>query len=102
MLRRDKLFAASKKCEFGVDHVLFLGYIVSQHGLQVDPAKISAISSWPIPKNITEVRSFHGLASFYRRFVAHFSSIMAPITNCMKSTHFEWTDAADKAFRVIK
>lgn len=72
VLRRDKLFGAVKKLAFGVEHVLFLGYIVSKQGLQVDPAKVSAIESWPVPKSITDVRSFHGLASFLSPFCASF------------------------------
>ncbi|KAG7536795.1 Ribonuclease H-like superfamily [Arabidopsis suecica] len=102
VLRMEKLFATSKKCVFGVEQVLFLGYIVSTQGLAVDPAKISAIQSWPTPRTITDVCSFHGLASFYRRFVHHFSSIMAPVTDCMKSTSFCWTPGAESAFQTIQ
>ncbi|XP_024016125.1 uncharacterized protein LOC112089288 [Eutrema salsugineum] len=65
VLRQEKLFGAAKKCSFGVAQVLFLGYIVSKTGLRVDPAKVEAIRSWPQPHTVTEVRSFHGLASFY-------------------------------------
>lgn len=102
VLKLDQLFGAAKKCEFGVDHVLFLGYIVSSQGLKVDPAKVSAIESWPVPRSITEVQSFHGLASFYRCFVPQFSSIMSPIIDCMKATQFSWSSAADQAFNAIK
>ena len=68
----------------------------------MDPCKVEAIQSWPVHKSVTEVRSFHGLASFYRRFIKDFNSLMAPITECLKGRSFEWTKAAQRPFEVVK
>jgi len=102
VLRREKLFGGLKKCAFMTDSVLFLGYIVSKDGLAVDESKVEAIKQWPGPRTLFDIRSFHGLASFYRRFIPHFSTIMAPITECMKGGSFTWTAEATEAFREIK
>ncbi|XP_013617844.1 PREDICTED: uncharacterized mitochondrial protein AtMg00860-like [Brassica oleracea var. oleracea] len=91
-----------KKCSFGSPQVHFLGYIVYATSLAVDPDKVSAIKPWLQPTTISEARSFHGLASFYRRFVPHFSSIMALLTDCIRTGTFVWTPAATNAFNIIK
>jgi hypothetical protein len=82
---------------------VFLGYVVSVKGIVVDEEKVKAIKEWPTPKSITEVRSSHGLASFYRRFVKDFSTLAAPLTEIVKkSVGFKWGSEQDRAFIEIK
>jgi hypothetical protein len=64
-LRQHKLYANLEKCSFGMDRVHYLGYIIDQHGVHVDPAKIQVICDWPAPTTLTELQSFLGLANFY-------------------------------------
>ena len=80
ILREKRLYAKLKKCEFWLDRVPFLGHIVSKEGISVDLSKAEAIQSLPTLRNTREVRSFLGLASYYRRFVEGFSQIAMPLT----------------------
>ena len=100
--RKESLYGNLKKCSFFIDKVIFLGFIVSFEGVSADPQKVQAIVDWPELKNIHEIRSFRGLVSFYRRFIKGFSTIMSPITDCMKQGEFVWTKAAAKAFNEVK
>lgn len=83
VLRKECLYANFEtKCGFCTDHVIFLDFVVSSRGVEVDPAKVKAIiNEWPTPKNASEVRIFHGLASFYRRFVKNLSPLAAPLND---------------------
>jgi hypothetical protein len=76
---------------------------VTAEGIQVDEDKIKAIKDWPVPKNVSQVRSFHGLAGFYRRFVKDFSTIAAALNNLTKKdVPFVWGDEQDRAFQELK
>ncbi|XP_042444041.1 uncharacterized protein LOC122029161 [Zingiber officinale] len=102
-LRHEKLFANLKKCSFCADKVVFLGFVVSSRGMEGDEEKVKVIREWPTPSTITEVRSFHGLAGFYRRFVPNFSTITAPLTKIIKNNiGFKWGEAQEKAFNALK
>jgi len=102
-LRKQSLFANMDKCVFGMDHVIFLGFKISKHGVHVDQEKVMAIKDWPTPRNVSELRSFHGLASFYRRFVPNFSTIVAPLNELVKKgVDFKWGIDQTKAFETLK
>jgi len=102
-LREHQLYAKLKKYEFWLEEVVFLGHVVSKEGIKVDPQKIKAIVDWPTPTNVTEVRSFRGLAGYYRRFIKDFSKISSPLTNLLKKVvKFEWSSKCEEAFQELQ
>ena len=103
ILRKKKLYAKFSKCEFWLQEVQFLGHIVSNEGIKVDPAKIEAITNWERPRTPTEVRSFLGLAGYYHQFVQNFSRIATPLTKLTrKNEQFIWNGKCEESFQELK
>lgn len=102
-LRTADLKLKPKKCTLFQEQVEFLGHTVSQEGIRCNPDKISAVMNWPVPSSVSEVRSFIGLASYYRRFINNFSNVAYPLT-CLtqKNKKFEWSEECQNAFNTLK
>jgi len=102
-LRAAKLKLKSSKCSLKKAEVKFLGHVVSGEGVATDPAKIEVVKDWPTPSEVRKVRSFLGLASYYRRFVPTFAEIAAPLHSLtMKNKQFDWASECDRAFVRLK
>ncbi|KAD3067679.1 hypothetical protein E3N88_35559 [Mikania micrantha] len=102
-LRREKLYAKFSKCAFWLRKVQFLGHVINADGILVDSSKIQAVTKWGPPKTPTEIRSFLGLAGYYRRFIQDFAKIASPLTKLTrKNTKFVWGEDQDKAFNELK
>ncbi|GJZ42795.1 putative reverse transcriptase domain-containing protein [Tanacetum coccineum] len=99
LLRKEKLYAKFSKCEFWLQEVHFLRHVVNQSGIHVDPSKIEAVKNWKAPTTPSEVRSFLGLAGYYRRFIANFSKIAKLLTSLtQKNQKYEWGEKEEEAF----
>jgi Reverse transcriptase (RNA-dependent DNA polymerase)/RNase H-like domain found in reverse transcriptase/Integrase zinc binding domain/Chromo (CHRromatin Organisation MOdifier) domain/Integrase core domain len=102
-LRDAGLYLKPSKCVFHVEEVTFLGFVIGPDGVKMDPAKVEAITSWPTPRSVHDIRVFLGLASFYRRFIDNFSGIVAPLTNLLKKgKRFHWDKSTQKAFEKLR
>ena len=103
ILRENQLYAKFSKCQFLLDSVAFFGHVISAEGVYVDPQNIEAIVNWKPPTNVTEIRSFLGLAGYYRKFVEGFSKLAAPLTKLTrKEETFVWSEACQQSFDELK
>ena len=104
-LRLANLRLKPSKCALFREKVPFLGHVVTRTGVEVDPAKTSAVENWPEPETVKDVRAFLGLASYYRRYIPNFATLAAPLVDLIKKDcpkHIIWTTKHDKAFRELK
>ncbi|GJX73045.1 putative reverse transcriptase domain-containing protein [Tanacetum coccineum] len=103
LLRKEKLYAKFSKCEFWLQEVKFLGHVVNQDGIHVDPSNVESVKNWKTPESPTEICSFLGLAGYYRRFIKNFSKIAKPLTILtQKNKKYEWGDKQEEAFHTLK
>jgi hypothetical protein len=102
-LRSNQLYAKFSKCEFWLIEVTFLGHIISAGGVSVDPGKVKDVLNWMPPTTASEIRSFLGLAGYYRRFIKNFSKIAKPMTKLLeKNKAFEWTKECQGSFEELR
>ena len=102
-LREHQLFAKFSKCGFFEEKIQYLGHVVTKEGISVDLEKIRAIKDWPVPKDVTDVRSFVGITGYYRRFIEGFSKITNPITSLQKKgKKFDWNQKCEESFKKLK
>jgi hypothetical protein len=102
-LRDNQLYAKFSKCEFWIDEVSFLGHIISNGGILVDPAKVKEIMAWSIPTTVMEIQSFLGLEGYYQRFIEGFSKIAKPMTSLLeKGREFKWDEKCQDSFEQLK
>jgi hypothetical protein len=103
VLREHQLYANLSKCSFYQEQIHYLGQIISEQGIAVDPKNIESIRGWPAPRNVSEVRYFMGLVGNYKRFIAGFYNIVHPVTSLQKKViKFEWTSECEENFNLLK
>ena len=102
-LREAGLKLKPTKCDLMAEEVSFLGHVVGRNGIQCDPKKVEAVREWRVPTSVTEVKSFMGLSSYYRKFIKDFSKTAEPLNSLTKKVQeFDWTDKCQMAFETLK
>ncbi|GJY40154.1 putative reverse transcriptase domain-containing protein [Tanacetum coccineum] len=103
LLKKEKLYAKFSKCEFWLREVQFLRHVINGSGIHVDPSKMEAVKNWKAHRTPSEVRSFLGLAGYYRRFIENFSKIAKPLTVLtQKSKTYDWDEEQENASQTLK
>jgi reverse transcriptase-like protein len=102
-IKNHDLFLKAKKCSFHKKQVKYLGIIISQGKVEMDPMKMEGIAKWPTPTTVKDVRSFLGFCNFYRSFIANFSAVAQPLNNLTKKQRqWSWTDNKQASFDTLK
>src|ERR1043165_4288703 len=102
-LREHRLFAKFSKCEFWLPEVTYLGHMISDKGIAVNPERVQAVLDWTPPESVKQVRSFLVLASYVRCFVENFSKVAKPLTELLKKDKkFQWTPKCEESFQELK
>ncbi|GJU68618.1 ty3-gypsy retrotransposon protein [Tanacetum coccineum] len=101
-LQEHQLYAKLSKCSFGQQRIEYLGHIVTGAGVEMDPAKVTAVANWPIPTSVSQLRAFLGLTGYYRRFIKQYSSIAHPLTTLLQKNNFKWSHEGQSAFEKLK
>lgn len=102
LLRQHCFYVRESKCAFELEELTYLGHIISPQGIKPDPEKIEAVIGWPRLKNVKQTRAFLGLIGYYRKFVARYAQIAAPLTNLLRKDGFQWSSEATEAFERLK
>ena len=102
ILQEQQFYAKLSKCEFGLTEMLYLGHIIGVDGVRVHEEKIRAIKDWLEPRNVTKLRGFIGIYTYYRKFVKSFSQLVAPLTDLTRKGAFSWSDTMQRAFDRLK
>ena len=103
VLREHQLYAKLSKCDLFKDKIQYLGHVITKEGSSVDAEKTKAIEKWPVPKDVTDMRSFMVITCYYRRFIEGFSRTANPITSLQnKGKHFEWNKKCEESFKKLK
>ena len=103
VLRKNQLFAKPEKCEFAVQEIEFLSFVVGNDGLKVDPKKMDTVQQWPVPRKLLEVQQFLGFVQYVPKFIPNFSLVAAPLTTLLKGRgEFRWSKAEQDAFDMLK